>query len=91
VILLVTYDLKGPSGSYTDLFEALKAEDSWWHYIGSTWLIDTKEKSAEDFLDKIKAHFQKGDRVLITQVVNGYNGLLPQQAWNWLKNRGIHP
>jgi hypothetical protein len=91
MILLVTYDLKGPTGFYAKLFETLKAEAGWWHYLSSTWLIDTEENSAKDFFAKIRPHIRKGDRVFVVEIVEGYYGWLPEKAWAWLKNHGVKP
>jgi hypothetical protein len=90
MILLVTYDLKGPAGSYSGMFDALKAQTSWWHYLHSTWLVDTKLNEDELFLE-IKPHLVTGDRVLIVRIVNGYTGWLPEKAWKWMANRGMNP
>lgn len=85
MILIVTYDLKGPRGSYAELFEALKGQDSWWHYMAETWLIQT-ELSAEELVDLIRPHFREGDRLLVVPLKAGYQGLLPKRAWTWIKN-----
>jgi hypothetical protein len=64
VILLVTYDLKQPAASYTDLFEILKSKDSWWHYLSSTWLVATDE-SPNELNQQLIPHIFNGDRLLV--------------------------
>jgi hypothetical protein len=85
MILLVTYDLKGPAGSYSDLFELLKEQDSWWHYMSSTWLVQT-DLDADQLVDQIRAYIKPGDRLLVLPMKPGYQGLLPRKAWTWIKN-----
>lgn len=87
MILLVTYDLKQPNNSYPELFEALKGEESWWHYVSSTWLIAT-EKSAMEFSSELQGHIFEGDRLLVVNFPsdkNQYQGWLPRKAWDWIK------
>jgi len=40
---MVTYELKQPAASYSGIYEVLKSKQSWWHYVGSTWLIATDD------------------------------------------------
>jgi hypothetical protein len=84
VILVVTYDLKQPSGSYTNLFEVLKSKDSWWHYLSSTWLVATDE-TPSTLQDELVSHIFKGDRILIVALRAEYSGWLPPKAWEWIK------
>ena len=85
MILLVTYHLKGPAGSYAELFEQLKGQDSWWHYMPSTWLVAT-DLDANTLVDQLRPYLQAGDRMLIVPMRGGHQGLLPKKAWNWIKN-----
>lgn len=84
MILVVTYDLKEPAVSYPALFEVLKGEDSWAHYLDSMWLIATDDTPRE-FLKKLLPHLLKGDRIFISELVPGYAGWLPQKAWSWIR------
>ena len=84
MILLVTYDLKRPRASYLDLFDTLKARESWCHYLSSTWLVATHE-SPKELLSALKPHVFEGDRMLVV-AFDDYSGLLPRKAWNWIKN-----
>ena len=85
MILLVTYDLKGPAGSYADLFDELKSQQSWCHYMASTWLVQT-DLDADALVDQLRRYFKGGDRLLVVPLQPGYQGLLPKKAWNWIKN-----
>jgi len=87
MILLVTYDLKQPEGSYPELFEVLKGETSWWHYLSSTWLIAT-DQSPKEFSSKLIGHVFQGDRLIVVQFPSDndeYSGWLPRKAWDWIK------
>ena len=88
MILLVTYQLKQPAGSYAELFKTLKSKDSWAHYMSSTWLVAADE-SPRDISQQLRAHIFEGDRLLVTELVKGYSGWLPKKAWTWIrKHRG---
>lgn len=84
MILLVAYDLKGPAGSYNQLFEALKKQDGWAHYMKSTWLI-ASDKTPDQLVDELRPHLQSNDRILITALSKTRQGLLPDGAWEWIK------
>lgn len=84
MILVVTYELKQPAGSYSELFNALKSRDSWAHYMSSTWLVAT-DSSPRELYEQLGSHIFQGDRILITQLVAGYYGYLPKKAWEWVK------
>jgi hypothetical protein len=84
MILVVTYELKQPPESYGPLFEALKGENSWAHYMASTWLISAEE-SAKEFTQKLLPLIFEGDRLLVTALAPEYGGWLPHKAWEWIK------
>ena len=84
MILLVTYNLTEPSGSYGDLFDVLKSQKSWWHYLPSTWLVDS-DSNAETLYNQLKPHLRTGDHILITKLDdNERQGWLPKKAWGWI-------
>ena len=41
MIYAINYDLKRPGQNYDELYQAIKNCGTWWHYLGSTWLVDT--------------------------------------------------
>ena len=84
MILLVALDLKQAATSYTELYDALKAKESWWHYMRTTWLVAT-EDTPQDIVDEIKPFLQSGDRALVTRLTNPYQGWLPTKAWDWIR------
>jgi hypothetical protein len=84
MILLVTYDLKGRPGTYRPLFDVLKSEQGWSHYMRSTWLVST-DKSPQQFFDILRPHIQVGDRMLVSRLSSDRQGWLPRTAWDWIK------
>ena len=88
MILIVTYDLKGPSTSYSGLYEILKAQQKWMHYISSTWLI-VSQKTPTQLVEDFRPYIKPGDRVLIARLEphlgNTANGWLPKDAWEWIQ------
>lgn len=86
MIILITYDLNNPVKDYTPLFEALKSQGPWWHYLKSTWLIDTN-KGPADIWNAIHMYVENTDRVLVTNLAPGHEGWLAKDAWDWINAR----
>lgn len=86
MIYAINYDLKKPGQDYTDLHEAIKACGTWWHHLGSTWLVDTS-LSAAGIWQKLAPHVDDNDRVLVIGVTRAHQGWLPQDAWDWINAR----
>jgi hypothetical protein len=89
-ILLVTYDLKTPGKNYSPLYEALKTQGKWWHYLTSTWLLSTTKPPQQVFAD-LSPHLTSQDYLLIFTVGKPYWGTLPKEAWDWIKEQGVQP
>ena len=86
MIYAINYDLHRPGQNYDSLYDAIKSCGAWWHYLGSTWLVDTS-LSATQIWNKIQPHTDKNDSFLIIGVTREYTGWLPQDAWDWLNER----
>lgn len=86
MIYAINYDLRQPGRDYSGVFSAIKSCGAWWHYLESTWLVDSR-MSAEAIWDRIKAHVHRDDSVLIHAVGRDHQGWLPQRAWDWINNR----
>ena len=86
MIYSVNYDLKKPGQDYAPLYEAIKGCGAWWHYLGSTWLVDTA-LDASAVWNRLEPHVDANDNVLIIGVTKDYGGWLPQAAWDWIKER----
>jgi len=86
MMLMVTYDLKKPGKDYGALHEAIKSLGVWWHYLESTWLVDTAFSTKQAW-DKIASCIDRNDFLLIIEVKSNYQGWLPKDAWDWMSNR----
>ena len=54
-IYSINYDLKKPDRDYEGLYDAIKGCGAWWHYLGSTWLVDTN-LDANGIWERVKGH-----------------------------------
>lgn len=86
MIYAIDYDLNRPGQKYEELYQAIKSLGPWWHYLGSTWLVDT-ELSATTIWKRLETHVDKNDSVLVIGVTRDFSGWLPQKAWDWLNSR----
>lgn len=86
MIYAVNYDLKKPGRDYSGLYSAIKSSGSWWHYLDSTWLVDT-QLSADGIWELLSPHVDRNDSVLVIGVTKDYSGWLPRDAWDWIKER----
>jgi len=86
MIYAINYDLKKPGQNYQPLYEAIKSCGTWWHYLDSTWLVDTN-LTADSIWKKLAPNIDKNDSVLVIEVTQDYSGWLPQKAWDWIKQR----
>jgi hypothetical protein len=82
-VYCISYDLKAPSRNYDGLFDALKKSTKWWHYLESTWLIQTAEEPNQIW-ERLAQHIDKKDYLLIIEVRGNVQGWLPKEAWEWI-------
>ncbi|HJV46608.1 MAG TPA: hypothetical protein VJ824_12915 [Bacillota bacterium] len=86
-VYLITYDLKNASGhDYSALHDKIKSFGAWWHYLESTWLVDTT-MSAQTMSDEIRKVYQPEYHLVIKLTGLDYQGWLPKEAWDWVKSR----
>lgn len=85
MIYSINYDLKAPGRDYSGLYDAIK-QFSWWHYLGSTWLVDTN-LTADAICNKLKPHLDNNDYILVIGVTRDKQGWLPKEAWDWINER----
>lgn len=82
--LLISYDLNKPGQNYNELYEKIKALGTWWHYLDSTWIVESSLTPSQAF-DRLKPSLDDSDSVLIMNITgDNYSGWLSQGAWNWL-------
>jgi hypothetical protein len=86
VIYAINYDLRQPGRSYSEVFTAIKSCGDWWHFLESTWLVDSR-MSAQYIWDRLAPHVHPNDSVLIHVVGRDHQGWLPQRAWDWINSR----
>lgn len=86
MIFAVNYDLKAPGRNYSGLYEAIKSCGDWWHYLGSTWLLDTR-LGADGIWNRLQPHLDANDFVLVIGVTAASQGWLPRDAWKWIAER----
>jgi hypothetical protein len=84
-VYIISYDLKKPGQDYAALYEELK-KTTWWHYLESTWLLNTPE-SIDNLRKRLFAMMDQNDSLFIIELSakNNYTGWLPQKAWDWIK------
>ncbi len=85
-ILIVTLDITSPSLDRQKLFDVLKKQGRWWHYMKPTWLIYT-DKSPDEIADNLKPYIQGHGRLLIVPLTRPFQGFLPKAAWEWIHER----
>ena len=86
MIYAINYDLRQPDRDYSGVFAAIKSCGDWWHYLESTWLVDTS-LSADSVWNLLAPHVHSSDSVLIHSVGRNHQGWLPQKAWDWINSR----
>jgi hypothetical protein len=82
MILIVTYDLRSPK-DYHDLYEVVKLQGKWWHYMASTWLLSTT-KEPQQVVDAMLPYMDPTDLLFVCEITPKYQGRLPQLAWEWI-------
>lgn len=86
MIYAIDYDLKRPGQNYEALHEAIKSFGAWWHYLDSTWMVDTSLNAAGVW-KKLEPHVDGNDYLLVIGVTRDYQGWLPKEAWDWINQR----
>jgi len=86
VIYSINNDQKRPGQNYEKLYEAIKSCGDWWHFLGSTWLVDTS-LNAQGIWDRLAPHVDKNDIFLVIGVTRDNQGWLPEKAWEWINTR----
>lgn len=80
----VSYDLNRAGQNYPGLITELESSPGYCHYLKSTWLIYTHE-DAEALSERLLTHIDQNDSLLVIRVTAEYQGWLPEDAWNWIR------
>lgn len=85
-VKLITYDLNSPGQDYKTLHEVIKVlGSSWWHFLDSTWLVDTY-LTPDQIVERIRGNTDKNDYLLVIDVAgDASQGWLPTEAWEWIQ------
>lgn len=68
------------------LVERIKALGRWMSYFSNSIIVESGLTSTKEIYEKISLGFEK-DRILIIELKKtSYWGVMPQDAWNWLKS-----
>jgi hypothetical protein len=86
MITSINYDLKESERDYTGLYDSIKGLGSWWHHLGSTWLVDTNLNAAEIWR-QLEPHVDTNDSMLIIGVTADRSGWLSNDAWGWINDQ----
>jgi hypothetical protein len=70
----------------TGLYDSIKGLGSWWHHLGSTWLVDTNLNAAEIWR-QLEPHVDTNDSMLIIGVTADRSGWLSNDAWGWINDQ----
>lgn len=84
MLFLFTYDLNKPGQEYPKLYDAIKGMGPWWHYLDSTWLVDTN-LTADQIRRRIRAVIDPTDHILVVQFGPTWASFLPEKANEWIR------
>jgi hypothetical protein len=85
---LITYDLKKPGQSYSELYEAIKNVGDWQHPLESTWIVRVDSYfSAQNIYETLRLRIDDNDSLFIVEITKqDRQGWLSKTIWAWLKN-----
>src|SRR5260370_12564296 len=86
-VFLVAYQLRAFHDP-RQIVEVLQKLGHWCHFFDKTWLIQTNQ-TADDIYNQLASFINNDERLLILEVKPGamYQGWLPQEAWDWIRQR----
>jgi hypothetical protein len=80
-LYLIQYTLKNDP----ILVPRIKTLGTWMNYFPQSWIVKT-HLNAQEIYEKISVDLEK-DRILIMELDKiNYWGIMPKEAWNFLKN-----
>ena len=86
-VLIITYAHKNRLTDYKPFFDTIKSNaDQWWHYLDSTWIVAT-DHSPETFASLLYPYINTTDFFFVAKLTGEHQGWLPQEAWDWLKDK----
>ena len=64
---LIGYDLNKSGQDYTSLIEQIKKLGTWWHCLGSTWIVKSNS-TAKDIRNHLKKFIDSNDELLVAKL-----------------------
>lgn len=83
MLYLISYDLSQPDRNYDGLYEAIKKQGSWWHYLESTWIVSSTLTSHQ-IAQNLRSQIDDNDHLIVIQVTKDFDGWLKKDAWDWI-------
>jgi hypothetical protein len=85
-VYTISYDLSSPGHDYSILVEHIKGLGAWWHYLDSTWIVDT-EMSAAEIRDRLSRYIDANDELLVAKLAGeaAWTGF-DKKSSDWLKS-----
>lgn len=85
ITLCICYDLNSPGQDYKDLIDKIKSLGMWWHYLDSTWMVNTSRTPVE-VRNLLMPFLDSNDELLVFKVGSLWTGYgFDQKAYEWLQ------
>jgi hypothetical protein len=83
---MITYDLNSTGQKYEEVIKAIKdsSTGAWCTYWKSSYLIKSNLTPTQ-VLNKIKAHLDNNDSLIIIEAKNNYSGWLTETQWKYIR------
>lgn len=89
MVYQITYELRNPDRDYSDLYLYLEKElgRGGVNVLKNTWWLSfAEEVDLEQLVESIRSHIEQSDIFYVSRITaNSYNGWMPTQYWNWVK------
>jgi hypothetical protein len=85
VAYMVCYKLTLPEENYGNLINELRDQSfRWMHFIPNVWFVLRRE-TLVDLAQLLRACILGSDWLLVTPAKGPGDGILPVEAWNWIR------
>lgn len=81
----ISYDLRTPGKSYSELYKAIKSIGDYQHPLESTWFVSTSFLGSHSIYKELSETIDKNDSLFVTKVTADYSGWMPKEFWEWLR------
>src|SRR5690242_13815262 len=75
-----------PVGNIHNAVITMAGVSDWWHYLHNVYLVDSKQ-TQKQIADQIHAQFPLLNFLVVKVDLEGSNGILPKEAWDWINNK----